>query len=259
VEEKRHNGLAPFVVAALVLAAATHLWWLIASLHRASYASGLSHTVGGFYLADAQARDHEVQHALIGAAVAELLAGVLFIIWLFRLVSDVDRRRPGTLRYSTGWAIGGWFVPLLNLVRPKQVVDDAWRSASPASAWATTSPWWIQAWWASWVIAKIVFFFSRFQGTESLAAIVQRDRTIAVACAIDIVCAAFAMMTVVSLSNRAVQLPAVGLQTGRGQHGMRFNPAPGWPVPPVGWAPPVGWKPDPAWPAAPPGWRFWIP
>jgi hypothetical protein len=40
---------------------------------------------------------------------------------------------------------------------------------------------------------------------------------------------------------------------------MRFNPAPGWPVPPVGWAPELGWQPDPSWPPAPPGWRFWIP
>lgn len=38
----------------------------------------------------------------------------------------------------------------------------------------------------------------------------------------------------------------------------RFNPAPGWPVPPSGWTPPEGWVPDPSWPAAPPGWQFWI-
>lgn len=37
-----------------------------------------------------------------------------------------------------------------------------------------------------------------------------------------------------------------------------FNPPPGWPKPPKGWAPPNGWKPDPAWPAPPPGWKLWI-
>lgn len=39
----------------------------------------------------------------------------------------------------------------------------------------------------------------------------------------------------------------------------RFNPPPGWPVPPRGWAPPQGWRPDPSWPPAPAGWQFWIP
>jgi hypothetical protein len=39
---------------------------------------------------------------------------------------------------------------------------------------------------------------------------------------------------------------------------QRFNPAPGWPVPPIGWVPDSGWQPDPSWPPAPPGWQFWI-
>lgn len=37
-----------------------------------------------------------------------------------------------------------------------------------------------------------------------------------------------------------------------------FNPPPGWPKPPKGWAPPKGWQPDPAWPAPPSGWQLWI-
>ncbi len=37
-----------------------------------------------------------------------------------------------------------------------------------------------------------------------------------------------------------------------------FNPAPGWPTPPAGWAPPAGWQPDPSWPDPPPGWRLWV-
>jgi hypothetical protein len=38
----------------------------------------------------------------------------------------------------------------------------------------------------------------------------------------------------------------------------RFNPPPGWDVPP-GFTPAEGWQPDPAWPAAPQGWEFWLP
>lgn len=40
--------------------------------------------------------------------------------------------------------------------------------------------------------------------------------------------------------------------------GERFNPAPGWPVPPRGFVPAPGWRPDPSWPEAPPGWQFWV-
>jgi hypothetical protein len=38
----------------------------------------------------------------------------------------------------------------------------------------------------------------------------------------------------------------------------RFNPPPGWPAVPDGWAPPPEWQPDPAWPAPPAGWQLWV-
>lgn len=40
---------------------------------------------------------------------------------------------------------------------------------------------------------------------------------------------------------------------------MRFNPPPGWPVPPSDWTPPPDWSPDPSWPPPPPGWQLWVP
>jgi hypothetical protein len=39
----------------------------------------------------------------------------------------------------------------------------------------------------------------------------------------------------------------------------KFNPPPGWPEQPEGWAPPPGWTPDPNWPPPPAGWQFWVP
>ncbi|NJP16030.1 DUF4041 domain-containing protein [Streptomyces thermoviolaceus subsp. thermoviolaceus] len=39
----------------------------------------------------------------------------------------------------------------------------------------------------------------------------------------------------------------------------RFNPPPGWPVPPPGWVPPPDWRPDPSWPPMPAGWQLWVP
>jgi len=40
--------------------------------------------------------------------------------------------------------------------------------------------------------------------------------------------------------------------------GYRFNPPPGWPPAPQGFAPPPGWQPDASWPPVPPGWSLWI-
>lgn len=38
----------------------------------------------------------------------------------------------------------------------------------------------------------------------------------------------------------------------------KFNPPPGWPLPPLGWQPGPNWQPDPSWPMPPVGWSFWI-
>ena len=40
--------------------------------------------------------------------------------------------------------------------------------------------------------------------------------------------------------------------------GLRYNPPPGWPPAPEGFAPPPGWQPDPSWPPPPPGWQLWV-
>jgi hypothetical protein len=39
---------------------------------------------------------------------------------------------------------------------------------------------------------------------------------------------------------------------------LRYNPPPGWPAVPEGFAPEPGWQPDPSWPPLPPGWQLWV-
>jgi Domain of unknown function (DUF4328) len=56
-------------------------------------------------------------------------------------------------RFSSGWAIGSWFVPFLNFWRPKQVVDDVWRGSDPEGSRSTEL---IPVWWGLFIAAGIV-------------------------------------------------------------------------------------------------------
>ena len=67
-----------------------------------------------------------VQGALIVAAFAFLIA------WTSRLYRNLRPLGVRRLRFTEGWAIGGWFVPFVNLVRPKQILNDIWRGSDPA-------------------------------------------------------------------------------------------------------------------------------
>lgn len=72
------------------------------------------------------------------------LIGPLFITWLYQ-AHHSDRMYRPALRHRSGWAIGGWFVPILNFWRPMQMVNDVRRGAlghEPLRGGALVGWWW---------------------------------------------------------------------------------------------------------------------
>ncbi len=88
-------------------------------------------------------------------------AAVFFIRWFHPAYSNLQAL-GGELRFKTGWAIGAWFVPILNLWRPKQIANDIWRGSDPSvrsahlhvSKTAVTPL--LGFWWGAWIIASFV-------------------------------------------------------------------------------------------------------
>jgi len=124
--------------------------------------------LGGVSDAEFNANDRRQQ--LIGATqIGLLVLGALFFLrWFHRAYKNLGTLGAGALRYSTGWAIGSWFIPILNLFRPKQIANDIWRASEPG---AQESGWWSQArvpalvhlWWG-------LFLISGFLGRAALSA-----------------------------------------------------------------------------------------
>jgi hypothetical protein len=65
---------------------------------------------------------------------AFVLAVVMFIRWFKRAYENLPALGVPELRFGSGWTIGSWFVPILNLFRPKQIANDIWRGSDPAAA-----------------------------------------------------------------------------------------------------------------------------
>jgi len=87
---------------------------------------------GDVSLADAQAADdRQFTIADVQLAVFALTA-LAFVVWFYRAYENLRPLGVENLRWGSGWAIGGWFVPLLNLVRPKSLANDIWRGSDPA-------------------------------------------------------------------------------------------------------------------------------
>ena len=69
-----------------------------------------------------------VRTALI---TAYLISGVVFLIWLYRARRNLLAVGSRAQRYSSPWAIGLFFVPLLNLYYAYDVVTDLWKQSNP--------------------------------------------------------------------------------------------------------------------------------
>lgn len=90
---------------------------------------------------------------LAGGALMTV-TGILFIIWLYRAATS-DLVLPQELRWRPGWAIGGWFVPIVFLFVPARIVNDVRRSALRRSGTAEqTGAALVSWWWAAWLMTN---------------------------------------------------------------------------------------------------------
>jgi hypothetical protein len=99
--------------------------------------------------------DGRIAAAYIAQAIAYVLCAVAFIAWMHRARINTEALGDRSQRYGAGWAVGGWFVPILNLWRPKQVIDDIWVSSdaagTPDGAPRRPIPMSFHGWWFCWI------------------------------------------------------------------------------------------------------------
>ncbi len=83
----------------------------------------------------------------IGAAISTM-------VLLKRMLDNGKILAPGVGEHKSHWAITGWIIPLLNFVRPRQVVDQAWVASRAAGERTPPSaaPPLAAYWWGSFVI-----------------------------------------------------------------------------------------------------------
>jgi len=85
-------------------------------------------------ISDAEAAANDSRQQLIGIlrVLVNLGTIVAFLVWFRRTHQNLPALGVRGLKYSPGWAVGGFFVPFLNLVRPLQVMREVWHGSDPA-------------------------------------------------------------------------------------------------------------------------------
>ena len=117
----------------------------------------LEATMGGF----GANKGVELYEALIGLvtlfyASAWFLSAVTFLSWLHRAVKNLSALGARKLRFTPGWAVGWFFVPFMDLIRPYEAVTELWHASDPAipsyEPASRAAPAAVRWWWGLFVL-----------------------------------------------------------------------------------------------------------
>src|SRR5207247_11359605 len=108
-----------------------------------------------------------------------------------------------------GWAVGIWFVPIANLWRPKQVIDDVWRASDPELAedvgddWKNERPSRLTGlWWAALILSGLVARVASGMSVRTLAGLQSRTSAFMFSDLLSVVAAIAAIVIVRRVTTR---------------------------------------------------------
>jgi hypothetical protein len=155
--------------------------------------------------------DDRLSHTDLAQIVLFVATAVVFVVWFHRAYANLARLGAASLRFGPGWAIGGWFVPILSFWRPKQIANDIWRASDP-DAPATVGTAWreepvaalLHWWWAAWLVSVLLGRAASSADSDASTVVDQVNAayTLIVSDGCDVVTALLAAVVVWRLSRR---------------------------------------------------------
>lgn len=104
---------------------------------------------------DAQAEENDAREGLVGVVQLGLylVTAITFLTWTHRAYRNSQGFASQPLRFSPGWAVGSFFVPFLNLVRPYQCMKEIWQvSQNPTNHSSVSASVLLRSWWFLWLV-----------------------------------------------------------------------------------------------------------
>jgi small-conductance mechanosensitive channel len=151
--------------------------------------------------------DQRVNYTVDFAGLLNLLiTSALFVVWFHRAYQNAAALGAADLQFSSGWAVGWWFVPIACFWMPYRAAVDIWK-ASGSVALATThgqarrtdaAPTLVSVWWVTWLLCLALV---------NVAAVLANpdnglDLLTVVSNALTVLAAVLAIIVVMSVSKR---------------------------------------------------------
>lgn len=86
-----------------------------------------------------------------------LLTFVLAGMWIYRSAANVRALGAEGLKFTPGWSVGWYAVPLANLFKPFHAMDEIWRASLDPHAWnKLPTPPDLRVWWGLWLASCVL-------------------------------------------------------------------------------------------------------
>ena len=167
------GGRAKIVIASLMAGIVVDA---IAVYFYASQLSLISRFFSGQQVASEELTSNDNRIAVVGAIqiLIFLVTVVSFLVWIYQAHRNLPATGAQNLEYTPGWAVGGFFVPFLNFVRPFQVMKEIWKASDPDQElvegeywkYSDTTPA-LPFWWFAYIGAGLIGMIS-FQMARSV-------------------------------------------------------------------------------------------
>lgn len=138
-----------------------------------------------------------------------LVTAIVFIVWFRRAYRNLGPLGASWLRFKPGWATGGWFVPIFNAVRPKEIANDIWRVSDPDLPPALDGPALgrpvapvVNLWWFAFIVSAALGRAAFRVDTDTLDQIASATRLYLVGDVWDIFLSALALVVVKQITDR---------------------------------------------------------
>ncbi|MFD8420623.1 DUF4328 domain-containing protein [Streptomyces sp. NPDC059466] len=137
-------------------------------------------------------------YAQTGALLATI---VVFLVWFHRARVNAEVFDPFGHSQGRGWAVGGWFVPVLNLWRPRRIMLDIWDASIPQGSRITHGL--VNLWWALWLTSLLAdrVSMAEHRGARTALEIQHAAGQAVFADAADIAAALLAILVVLRLTR----------------------------------------------------------
>ena len=112
----------------------------------------------------------EIVSGIVGLfqVIVFIILGITFLRWIYRTNRNLAALSGEEMRFTPGWSVGWYFIPIANLFKPYQAMKEIWEISHKNQSEPSLT---LILWWACWLISNYLgeFALEYVMGSESVA------------------------------------------------------------------------------------------